>query len=113
MSKMTFPPAITSAKKLYTTQYSSWWERSYGMVLEDTLDVVVEKAGSEFVTLLEDKSQYIEKTLSKVKTPLAPQHQSKKLNSSKVNAVGHPLGLPHEMPQVSDESTAMSRPKPK
>ncbi|KAH0699617.1 hypothetical protein KY284_013832 [Solanum tuberosum] len=186
MSKSTFPPAVTSAKKLYTTQYSSWWERSYGMVLEDNLDVMVEKAGSEFVTLLEDKSQDIEKTLSKVKTLLAPQHQSKKLNSSKlskkevvhtstdkekcpqflfsskralketsktsndrcwkrqrveptgvevvdlrvvevqtvdspsrsmtiqsdkVNAAGHPLGLPHEMPQVSDESTAISKPK--
>ncbi|KAH0642023.1 hypothetical protein KY285_034510 [Solanum tuberosum] len=130
------------------------------------------KAGSEFVTLLEDKSQDIEKTLSKVKTPLAPQHQSKKLNSSKVskkevvhtstdkekcpqflfsskgalqetsktskdrcwkrqrvepsgaevvdlrvvevqsvNAAEHPLGSPHEMPQVSDESIAISRPK--
>ncbi|KAH0722356.1 hypothetical protein KY290_005033 [Solanum tuberosum] len=159
MSKATFPPAVTSAKKLYTTQYSSWWERSYGMVLEDNLDVMAEKAGSEFVTLLEDKSQDIEKTLSKVKTPLAPQHQSKKLNSSKkcpqflfsskralqeisktskdrcwkrvvevqsvdsspsrsmtiqsdkVNAAGHPLGSPHEMPQVSDESTAISKPK--
>ncbi|KAH0720111.1 hypothetical protein KY284_005141 [Solanum tuberosum] len=186
MSKATFPPAITSANKLYTTQYSSWWERSYGMVLEDNLDVMVEKVGSEFVTLLEDKSQDIEKTLSKVKTPLAPQHQSKKLNSSKVskkevvhtstdkekcpqflfsskralqetsktskdrcwkrqrveptgaevvdlrvvevqsvdspsrsmtiqsdkvNAAGHPLGSPHEMPQVSDESTAISKPK--
>uniref|UniRef100_M1BMX6 Aminotransferase-like plant mobile domain-containing protein n=1 Tax=Solanum tuberosum TaxID=4113 RepID=M1BMX6_SOLTU len=85
MSKATFPPAVTSAKKLYTTQYSSWWERSYGMVLEDNLDFMVEKAGSEFVTLLEDKIQDIEKTLSKVKTPLAPQHQSKKLNSSKVS----------------------------
>ncbi|KAG5590908.1 hypothetical protein H5410_041422 [Solanum commersonii] len=85
MYKATFPPAVTSAKKLYTTKYSSWWERSYGMVLEDNLDVMVEKAGSEFVTLLEDKSQDIEKTLSKVKTPLAPQHQSKKLNSSKVS----------------------------
>ncbi|KAH0649374.1 hypothetical protein KY285_034622 [Solanum tuberosum] len=146
MSKTTFPPAVTSAKKLYTTQYSSWWERSYGMVLEDNLDVMVEKAGSEFVTLLEDKSQDIEKTLSKVKTPLAPQHQSKKLNSSKrqrvepsraevvslrvvevqsvdspsrsmtmqsdkVSAAGHPLGSPHEIPQVSDESTAISKPK--
>ncbi|XP_049402949.1 uncharacterized protein LOC125866685 [Solanum stenotomum] len=186
MSKATFPPAVTSTKKLYTTQYSSWWERSYGMVLEDNLDVMVEKVGSEFVTLLEDKSQDIEKTLSKVKTPLAPQHQSKKINSSKVskkevvhtstdkekcpqflfsskralqetsktikdrcwkrqrvepfgaevvdlrivevqsvdspprsmtiqsdkvNAAGHSLGLPHEMPQVSDESTAISRPK--
>uniref|UniRef100_M1D3K0 Aminotransferase-like plant mobile domain-containing protein n=1 Tax=Solanum tuberosum TaxID=4113 RepID=M1D3K0_SOLTU len=186
MSKATFTHAVTSAKKLYTTQYSSWWERSYGMVLEDNLDVMVEKAGSEFVTLLEDKSQDIEKTLSKVKTPLAPQHQSKKINSSKVsrrevvhtstdkekrpqflfsskralqetsktskdrcwkrqrveppgaevdelrvvevqsvdspsrsmtiqsdkvNAVGHPLGSPHEMPQVSDESTAISKPK--
>ncbi|KAH0695829.1 hypothetical protein KY289_013311 [Solanum tuberosum] len=186
MSKVTFPPAVTSAKKLYTTQYSSWWERSYGVVLEDNLDVMVEKAGSEFVTLLEDKSQDIEKILSKVKTLLAPQHQSKKLNSSKVskkevvhtstdkekclqflfsskqafqetsktskdrcwkrqrvepsgaevvdlrvvevqsvdspsrsmtiqsdkvNAAGHPLGLPHEMPQVSDESTAISKPK--
>ncbi|KAH0775696.1 hypothetical protein KY290_007107 [Solanum tuberosum] len=186
MSKATFPPAVTSAKKLYTTQYSSWWERSYGMVLEDNLDVMVEKVVSEFVTLLEDKSQDIEKTLSKVKTPLAPQHQSKKINSSKVskkevvhtstdkekcpqflfsskrafqetsktskdrcwkrqrvepsgaevvdlrvvevqsvdspsrsmtiqsdkvNATGHPLGSPHEMPQVSDESTAISRPK--
>ncbi|KAH0644778.1 hypothetical protein KY284_032662 [Solanum tuberosum] len=172
MSKATFPPAVTSAKKLYITQYSSWWERSYGMVLEDNLDVMVHKAGSEFVTLLEDKSQDIEKTLSKVKTPLAPQHQSKKLNSSKVskkevvhtstdkekcpqflfsskgalqetsktskdrcwkrqrvepsgaevvdlrvvevqsvNAAEHPLGSPHEMPQVSDESIAISRPK--
>ncbi|KAH0672034.1 hypothetical protein KY284_023121 [Solanum tuberosum] len=186
MSKATFPPAVTSAKKLYTTQYSSWWERSYGMVLEDNLDVMVEKVGSEFVTLLEDNSQDIEKTLSKVKTPLAPQHQSKKLNSSKVskkelfhtstskekcpqflfsskralqetsktskdrcwkrqrveptgaevvdlrvvevqsvdsssrsmtiqsdkvNVAGHPLGSPHEMPQVSDESTAISKPK--
>ncbi|KAG5620544.1 hypothetical protein H5410_005762 [Solanum commersonii] len=70
MSKETFPPA---------------WERSYGMVLEDNLDVMLEKVGSEFVTILEDKSQDIEKTLSKVKTPLAPQHQSKKLNSSKVS----------------------------
>ncbi|KAG5585556.1 hypothetical protein H5410_045990 [Solanum commersonii] len=111
MSKATFPPAVTSVKKLYTTQYSSWWERSYGMVLEDNLDVMVDKVGSEFVTLLEDKSQDIEKTLSKVKTPLAPQHQSKKLNSSKVNTARHPLGSPHEMPQVSDESTAISRPK--
>ncbi|KAH0681582.1 hypothetical protein KY284_022667 [Solanum tuberosum] len=186
MSKATFPPAVTSTKKLYTTQYSSWWERSYGMVLEDNLDVMVEKVGSEFVTLLEDRSQDIEKTLSKVKTPLAPQHQSKNLNSSKVsnkevvhtstdkekcpqflfsskralqetsktskdqcwkrqrvepsgaevvdlrvvevqsvdspsrsmtiqsdkvNAAGHPLGSPHEMPQVSDESTAISKPK--
>ncbi|KAK4737387.1 hypothetical protein R3W88_001084 [Solanum pinnatisectum] len=81
MSKATFPPAVTSAKKLYATQ----WERSYGMVLEDNLDVMVEKAGSEFVTLLEDKRQDIEKTLSKVKTPLAPQHESKKHNSSKVS----------------------------
>ncbi|KAH0632965.1 hypothetical protein KY284_035751 [Solanum tuberosum] len=188
MSKATFPPAVTSAKKLYTTQYSSWWERSYGMVLEDNLDVMVEKVGLEFVTLLEDKSQVIEKTLSKVKTPLAPQHQSKKINSSKVskkevvhtftnkekcpqflfsgkralqetsktskdrcwkrqrvepsgaevvalrvvevqsvdspsrsmtiqsdkvNAAGHPLESPHEMPQVSDDSTAISRPKAK
>uniref|UniRef100_M1C7N7 Uncharacterized protein n=1 Tax=Solanum tuberosum TaxID=4113 RepID=M1C7N7_SOLTU len=135
-----------------------------------------------------NKSQDIEKTLSKVRTPLAPQHQSKKLNSSKVskkevfhtfidkencpqflfsskqalqetsktskdrcwkrqrvepsgaevvdlrvvevqsvdspsrlmmiqsdkvNAVEHPLGSPHERPQVSDESTAISRPKAK
>ncbi|KAH0708827.1 hypothetical protein KY284_010254 [Solanum tuberosum] len=144
MSKTTFPPA-----------------RSYGMVLEDNLDFMVEKVGSEFVTLLEDKSQDIEKTLSKVKTPLAPQHQSKKLKSSKVskkevthtstdkekcpqflfsskwvfqetsktnkdrcwkrqrvepsgaevNAAEHPLGSPHEMPQVSNESTAISKPK--
>ncbi|KAH0698621.1 hypothetical protein KY284_012836 [Solanum tuberosum] len=85
MSKVTFPHAVASAKKLYTTQYSYWWERSYGMFLEDNLDVMVEKAGSKFVTLLEDKSQDIEKTLSKVKTPLAPQHQSKKLNSSKAS----------------------------
>ncbi|KAG5589645.1 hypothetical protein H5410_040159 [Solanum commersonii] len=188
MSKATFPPAVTSAKKLYTTHYSSWWERFYGMVLEDNLDVMVRKAGSEFVTLLEDKSQDIEKTLSKVRTPLAPQHQSKKLNSSKVykkevvhtstdkekcpqflfsskralqetnktskdrcwkrqrvepsgdevvdlrvvevqsvhnpsrsmtiqsdkvNATGHPLGSPHEMPQVSNDSTSISGPKPK
>ncbi|KAH0661831.1 hypothetical protein KY290_027750 [Solanum tuberosum] len=188
MSKATFLPVITSAKKLYTTQYSSWWERSYGMVLEDNLDVMVEKARSEFVTLLEDKSQDIEKTLSKVKTSLAPQHQSKKHNSSnvskkevvhtstdkekcpqflfsskralqetsktskdrcwkrqrvepsgaevvnlrvvevrsvdspsrtmtiqsdKVNAAGHLLGSPHERPQLSDESTAISRPKAK
>ncbi|KAH0765241.1 hypothetical protein KY285_001112 [Solanum tuberosum] len=158
MSKTTFPPAVTSAKKLYTTQYSSWWERSYGMVLEDNLDVVVEKAGSEFVTLLEDKSQDIEKTLSKVKTPLDSQYQingtfkkqaklaridvgrgkglnhpgmkllilrvvevqsvdspsrSMTIQSDKVNAAGHPLASPHEMPQVSDESTAISRPKAK
>ena len=50
------------------------------MFLEVNLDVMVEKDGSEFVNLLEDKSQDIEKTLSKVKTPIAPQHQSKKLN---------------------------------
>ena len=85
MSKATFPPAVTSAKKLYTTQYSSWWVRSYGKFLEDNLDVMVEKAGSEFVTHLEDKSQDIEKTFSKVKTPLSPQHQSKKLNFSKAS----------------------------
>ncbi|XP_049382665.1 uncharacterized protein LOC125846989 [Solanum stenotomum] len=85
MSKATFPPAVASAKKLCTTQYSSWWERSYGMFLEDNLDVMVEKAGLKFVTLLEDKSQAIEKTPSKVKTPLAPQHQSKKLNSFKAS----------------------------
>ncbi|KAH0641871.1 hypothetical protein KY290_033488 [Solanum tuberosum] len=135
------------------------------MVLEDNLDVMVEKAGSEFVTLLEDKSQDIEKTLSKVKTPLAPQHQKKcpqflfsskwalqetsktskdrcwkrqrvepsgvevvdlrvvevqsvnspsrsmTIQSDKVNVAVHPLGSPHEMPQVSDESTSISRPK--
>ncbi|XP_027772997.1 girdin-like [Solanum pennellii] len=183
MSTATFPPAVTSAKKLYTTQYSSWWERSYGTFLEDNLDVMVEKAGSEFVTLLEDKSQDIEKTLSKVKTPLAPQHQSKKLNfskaskkelvhtptdkekspqflfsskrslqetsktskdrcwkrqrielsgaeivevrsvdnpsrsltiqSNKVDADGHLQGSPRERPQVSEESTAILRPKAK
>ncbi|KAH0652813.1 hypothetical protein KY289_030491 [Solanum tuberosum] len=168
MSKATFPPMVTSAKKLYTTQYSSWWERSYGMVLEDNLDVMVEKAGSEFVTFLEDKSQDIEKTLSKVskkevvhtstdkeKCPQflfsskwALQETSKTskdrcwkrqrvepsgaevvdlrvvevqsvdspsrsmtIQSDKVNAAGHPLGSPHEMPQVSDESTAISKPK--
>ncbi|KAH0716792.1 hypothetical protein KY285_012823 [Solanum tuberosum] len=164
MSKTTFPHAVASAKKLYTTQYSSWWERSYGMFLEDNLDVMVEKAGSKFVTLLEEKSQDIEKTLSKVKTPLAPQHQSKKLNSFKaskkqvvhtstdkekcpqflfsskrafqetnktskdrcwkrqrvepsgaevVKAAGHPLGSPCERIQVSDECSAISRPKAK
>uniref|UniRef100_M1CYJ6 Uncharacterized protein n=1 Tax=Solanum tuberosum TaxID=4113 RepID=M1CYJ6_SOLTU len=138
--------------------------------------------------MMGDKSQDIEKTLSKVKTPLAPQHQSKKLNSSKVskkevvqtstdkekcpqflfsskralqetsktskdqcwnrqrdepsgaevvdlrvvevqsvdspsrsmtiqsdkaNVAGHPLGSPHERPQVSDESTAITKPKAK
>ncbi|KAG5585435.1 hypothetical protein H5410_045869 [Solanum commersonii] len=87
ISKATIPPAVTSAKKHYTTQYSSWWERSYGMVLEHNLYVMVEKVGSEFVTLLEDKSQDIKKILSKVKTPLAPQHQSKKINSSKKQRV--------------------------
>uniref|UniRef100_M1DXM5 Uncharacterized protein n=1 Tax=Solanum tuberosum TaxID=4113 RepID=M1DXM5_SOLTU len=188
MSKSTFPHAVASAKKLYTTQYSSWWERSYGMFLEDNLDVMVEKVGSKFVTLLDDKSQDIEKTFSKVKTPLAPQHQSKKLNSSKASkkqvvhtstdkekcpqflfsskrafqeinktskdrcwkrqrvepsgaevvdlrvvevqsvdspsrsltiqndkakAAGHPLGSPRERLQVSDDSSAISRPKAK
>nr|XP_025883757.1 uncharacterized protein LOC112940197 [Solanum lycopersicum] len=183
MSKATFPPAVTSAKKLCTTQYSSWWERSYGTFLEDNLDVMVEKAGLAFVTLLEDKSQDMEKTLSKVKTPLAPKHQSKKLNfskaskkelvhtptdkekspqflfsskwplqetsktskdrcwkrqrielsgaeivevrsvdnpsrsltiqSNKVDADGHLQGSPRERPQVSEESTAILRPKAK
>ncbi|KAH0757998.1 hypothetical protein KY290_021491 [Solanum tuberosum] len=151
MSKATFPPAVTSAKKLYTTQYSSWWERSYGMFLEDNFDVMVEKVGSKFVTLLEDKVK-ISRTLSKVKTPLSPQHQktsktskdqcwkrqrvepygaevvdlrvvefqsvdspsrSLTIQSDKVNAAGHPLGSPRERPQVSDESTAISRPEAK
>uniref|UniRef100_M1DTL8 Uncharacterized protein n=1 Tax=Solanum tuberosum TaxID=4113 RepID=M1DTL8_SOLTU len=87
------------------------------MFLEDNLEVMVEKVGSEIVTLLEDKSQDIKKTLSKVKTRLAPYHQSKKPNSSKaskkkiVNAAEHSLGSPCERPQVSDESTTISRPK--
>ncbi|KAH0682896.1 hypothetical protein KY290_021489 [Solanum tuberosum] len=98
MSKATFPPAVTSAKKLYTTQYSSWWERSYGMFLEDNFDVMVEKVGSKFVTLLEDKVK-ISRTLSKVKTPLSPQHQingpfKKQAKLARIN-VGRGKGLNH------------------
>ncbi|KAK4716329.1 hypothetical protein R3W88_014667 [Solanum pinnatisectum] len=35
MSKATFHAAITSTKKLHSTRYPSWWERSHGMFLED------------------------------------------------------------------------------
>ncbi|KAG5610982.1 hypothetical protein H5410_022263, partial [Solanum commersonii] len=35
------------------------------------------------------------------------------IQSDKVNAAGHPLGSPRERPQVSDESTAISRTKAK
>lgn len=79
------PLVVTSAKKLCTTRYSSWWERSYGMFLEDILDVMLEKAGLEFVSLLEEKNSDIKKTLSKVKTPFAPQHQCMKLEYSKAS----------------------------
>ncbi|KAH0669541.1 hypothetical protein KY285_023706 [Solanum tuberosum] len=39
MSKATFHATITSTKKLHSTRYPSWWERSHGMFIEDKLDV--------------------------------------------------------------------------
>ncbi|KAH0656187.1 hypothetical protein KY285_031069 [Solanum tuberosum] len=151
MSKATFPPVVTSAKKLYTTQYSSWWERSYGMVLEDNLDVMKTKVKilrrhfkkSRHRLLLNIKArsltplskralqetsktskdrcwkrQRVEPTGAEVVDLRVVEVQSvdnpsrsMTIQSDKVNAAGHPLGLPHEMPQVSDESTAISKPK--
>ncbi|KAH0725296.1 hypothetical protein KY284_001161 [Solanum tuberosum] len=119
MSKATFPLAVTSATKLYTTQYSSWWERSYGMktkvkilrrhfqksrhhLLPNIKRQRVEPSGAEVVDLRVVEVQSVD----------SPS-RSMTIQSDKVNAVGHPLGSPHEMPQVSDESTTISRPKAK
>ncbi|KAG5580615.1 hypothetical protein H5410_051242 [Solanum commersonii] len=106
MSKAIFPPAITSTKKLYTTQYSSWWERSNRMFLEDNLEVLVEKAGSILFTLLEDKSQDIEKTLSKVKTSLVPQHQKQE---QKTSSTSHDQSLKGLTPNSNELSRVLPK----
>ncbi|KAH0737790.1 hypothetical protein KY290_036495 [Solanum tuberosum] len=127
MSKATFPPAVTSAKKLYTTQYSSWWERSHGMFLEDNLDVLVEKFGKrafqETSKTRKDRCwkrqmaessgfEVVDLGVVEVQSVDNPS-RSLTIQSDKVNIAGHSLGSPRERPQVSDESTAISRPKAK
>ncbi|KAH0765276.1 hypothetical protein KY285_001147 [Solanum tuberosum] len=155
MSKTTFPLAITSAKKLYATRYSSWWERSHGMFLEDNFGHF---GGESYVklcyTFRRKKSRYREDTFKSQDTTCSPtsnkrafQETSKNskdqcwkmqrvessgadvvdvevqsvdspsrsltIQSDEVNTTGHSLGSPRERPQVSDESTAISRPKAK
>ncbi|KAG5620099.1 hypothetical protein H5410_005317 [Solanum commersonii] len=105
---------------------SSWWERSLGKFLEDNLEVLAEKVGSNFVTLLEDTFKSQETTCSPTLNKRAFQKTSKASNdrcwkrqrvesfeSEVFKTIEHPMGSPCERPQVSDESTTISRPKAK
>ncbi|KAG5572669.1 hypothetical protein H5410_062435 [Solanum commersonii] len=118
-------PTVTSAKSFILPNIHLGG-RDHGMVLEDNLDVMVEKVGSRICYPFRRQKSRYRRHFQSQDTTLRPnikalQETSKtskdrcwkrqRVEPSRVNAAGHPLGLPHEMPQVSDESIAISKPK--